>query len=640
MASDGLRVGLAIPFFPLAKAWARSWGGAWSFGARMWVFSNDDFKSRVLPGVGEALATQPTFQAEGLRDLAVDAWRNADRELFVSRLDAQLIPLEAGGHLFQSAYDSLVIRALKRLGAVFHGPAKAWEIQAPIDQALATLDEVAGLAEHLIYRHDQHVTLEDMTAPAGLDVGIAVTGAVPAPGVGRLQGIETGSGFITTVVDELARLQVDEALLVRSAEQFGLYDFQVDGVRHLLGATSALLGDDMGLGKSRQAVVAAHLAAGEGRVLIVCPASLRINWEREILAVLPGQLVAQVGEASPMDMTAARWHVCTYERLGRLVRDNTWRYVVMVVDEAHYLKEHDVNRTRNAFLMSQRIERRFLLTGTPVLNREGEIHTLLRISGHPVGLLPLPDFSRLYTGSQEARRRLGEQVASWMLRRKKDVLKNLPGKTYEVVYCEPPHGMERYRRILADPTMPALPKITALRQCLESLKIDYILERIRNLDQDDKVLVFCEYVATVDELVATLTAEGIGCVSLTGSDSTGKRQAAVDRFQGEAVARVFIGTSGAAGVGITLTAANVVMFAGLPWTPALKRQAEDRAWRNGQKRPVTVIIPLVPKTIDEDLYRLLEAKTGIENELIDASQDERAMMNAVMRSASAPAAIS
>ncbi|MDD5366635.1 MAG: C-terminal helicase domain-containing protein [Gallionellaceae bacterium] len=90
-------------------------------------------------------------------------------------------------------------------------------------------------------------------------------------------------------------------------------------------------------------------------------------------------------------------------------------------------------------------------------------------------------------------------------------------------------------------------------------------------------------------------------------------------------------------MGITLTAANVVVFAGLPWTPALKRQAEDRAWRNGQKWPVTVIIPLVLKSIDEDLNRLLEAKTGIENELIDASQDERAMMNAVMRNASAPA---
>ena len=89
------------------------------------------------------------------------------------------------------------------------------------------------------------------------------------------------------------------------------------------------------------------------------------------------------------------------------------------------------------------------------------------------------------------------------------------------------------------------------------------------------MLVFCEYVATVDELVATLTAEGIGCVSLTGSDSTGKRQAAVDRFQGEAAARVFIGTSGAAGVGITLTAANVVMFAGLPWTPLWGQQLLD-----------------------------------------------------------------
>lgn len=87
-------------------------------------------------------------------------------------------------------------------------------------------------------------------------------------------------------------------------------------MRHLLGATGGLLADDMGLGKSRQAVVAAHLAAGEGRILIVCPASLRINWLREILAVLPGHRVAQVGEASPFELTAARWHVCTYERLG------------------------------------------------------------------------------------------------------------------------------------------------------------------------------------------------------------------------------------------------------------------------------------------------------------------------------------
>jgi SNF2 family DNA or RNA helicase len=74
----------------------------------------------------------------------------------------------------------------------------------------------------------------------------------------------------------------------------------------------------------------------------------------------------------------------------------------------------------------------------------------------------------------------------------------------------------------------------------------------------------------------------------------------------------------------------------LPWTPALKRQAEDRAWRNGQKRPVTVVIPLVPKTIDEDLFRLLDAKTDIENDLIDASQDERAYMASVAAGLVAP----
>ena len=96
-----------------------------------------------------------------------------------------------------------------------------------------------------------------------------------------------------------------------------------------------------------------------------------------------------------------------------------------------------------------------------------------------------------------------------------------------------------------------------------------------------------------------------------------KRQAALDAFQGDPVIKVFIGTTSAAGVGITLTAANYVLFVSQPWTPAVMRQAEDRAYRNGQTRDVIVIVPIVPDTIDQDIMRLLDSKTALEEDTVE-----------------------
>jgi SNF2 family DNA or RNA helicase len=128
--------------------------------------------------------------------------------------------------------------------------------------------------------------------------------------------------------------------------------------------------------------------------------------------------------------------------------------------------------------------------------------------------------------------------------------------------------------------------------------------------------------STVEALKETLAALGIAAVSLVGSDAGPKRQKAVDAFQQDASVRVFIGTTSAAGVGITLTAANYVVFASLPWTPALKRQAEDRAYRLGQKRDVFVIVPIVPNTIDEQVHQLLDSKAGLEQDVVEAVRAE------------------
>ena len=108
----------------------------------------------------------------------------------------------------------------------------------------------------------------------------------------------------------------------------------------------------------------------------------------------------------------------------------------------------------------------------------------------------------------------------------------------------------------------------------------------------------------------------------------GKRQAAVDRFQQDPACRVFIGSTSAR-VGITLTAANYVTFASLPWTPGIQRQAEDRAYRNGQRRDVTVLLPIIAGTIDEQILALLESKTELEQDVVESAV--RARLSAGMR---------
>lgn len=171
---------------------------------------------------------------------------------------------------------------------------------------------------------------------------------------------------------------------------------------------------------------------------------------------------------------------------------------------------------------------------------------------------------------------------------------------------------------MKDMTLQSMPKITKLRQHLESLKVGFIVESIECLAQDAKAIVFCEYMDTVEALRESFKAAGIGCVSLVGSDAPKKRMKAIDEFQGDPNIRVFIGTTMAAGVGITLTAANYVFFASLPWTPALKRQAEDRAYRSGQRRDVFVIIPVVAGTIDEQVFALLGTKKEIEDDIVES----------------------
>ena len=621
--SDGLRIGLSLAYVDGAsKELGALLEATWCAPRRMWVVEACA-PSRLARALQKAYqAHAAVFDLESIEAALQAGLQQLQADYFAQILDVQIFPLAGSGMAISSLYDRPIVRVMRELGGRFHKYAQAWEVHRTVQEIICALREDAGVAHDFVFVHERPVVLEDLVAAPKSSTPITVPAASPPRGPGASEEEDAGTGFLSTIVDPLSMLPVDEELLARTAREAALRDYQTVGVRFLLQRSSCLLGDDMGLGKSRQSVVAGRLAAGfapDDRVLILCPASLRINWEREIRAVFPHAIIGMVGEDRIAALYGCQWVIANYEKLGGLVRETGLSFQVMMIDEAHYLKEHEAGRTRNAFIMAERIPRRYLITGTPLLNREIELHTLLRLSGHELGMLPLAEFRERFSGGKAQRGLLASELSNWMLRRRKDVLKDLGQKTRQVRYVSPPEGLGAYQAILNDMSLMVMPKIVKLRQTLEALKFDFVIETIQCLAPDDKIIVFAEYMATVDALKRVLGSYGIGCVSLVGSDPGPKRQKAVDAFQNDPSIRVFIGTTSAAGVGITLTAANYVLFCSLPWTPALMRQAEDRAYRLGQKRDVIVLVPIIPDTMDEQVWALLQAKTELEQDVVEAA---------------------
>lgn len=615
--SDGRRLGMATAPIDNAAQVFKPLAGYWFAPRRMWVFPQPRDTEQFCASIAQAWQ-HLRLDWDDLPAMVSAAVASPQADYFAELLDLQVFPLEQGGFAVSGLYDPWFVGAMRDCGGRFHRFASAWEVKRNAVDVLDALQGI-GINSVFVFVHEQTMQLEELGSKPKSEVPINVPAAAPKWGAGASDADDTptGSGFLSSFAQPLQHIAVDEGLLAEAAIAHGLMDHQPAGVRHLLARSSALLADDMGLGKTRQAVVASRLAAGEGRILIVCPASLRINWEREIHTVYPDDIVGMLGEDRMATLRGCRWVISGYERLCGLVREVDLQFAVMTIDEAHYLKEHQTGRTRNAFVMAERIPRRFLLTGTPILSREIEMHTLLRLSGHPLGLMPLADFRKRYAGGEAQRVALAEAVSDWMLRRSKKVLKGLGSKTHQVRYISPREGLEPYNAIMRDMRLTVMPKITKLRQTLEALKCEAVVDTVLGLQPEDKMIVFCEYMASVDFLREAFQNAGIGYVSLVGSDNGSSRQRAVDAFQSDPAVRVFIGTTSAAGVGITLTAANYVLFASLPWTNALKRQAEDRAYRNGQKRDVFVILLIVPGTIDEQIVALLDSKEEIESDVVD-----------------------
>ena len=406
-----------------------------------------------------------------------------------------------------------------------------------------------------------------------------------------------------------------------------LRPYQIEGVQKLIDFDrDARLADEPGLGKTIQV---AHYVnrTNPFSVLVVCPASLRTNWQRELSEWLTAPVVLDV---------------YSYEGITKLPND--FVYDLAVFDEAHYMKNPAAARTKAGLAVTA--ARRLFLTGTPIVNKPMDMYPILKslglsmsksgfgkrfCNGHLVCVKQRPfrkyawDFSGA-SNTEELHKLLVENVM--VRRRKADVLTELPAKTRQVIEIDAPHGdntelckalTAKYgsltaaaKNLVDDGAPVGFAGLASYRLEQAKRKLPFVLNYVENLlEENDKVVVFAYH----REIIETIHAHFPESVLLYGGMSDREKDASVQAFQ-NGNAKLFIGQITAAGTGITLTASSTVVFAELDWVPGNVIQAEDRCHRMGQKDNVLVIHLVLRDSLDSRIVKALVRKQQIIEEVI------------------------
>jgi len=418
-------------------------------------------------------------------------------------------------------------------------------------------------------------------------------------------------------------------------------EHQKVAIEKLLANDKFILADDMGLGKTTAAVIAS-IETGAKKVLIVCPASLKINWDREIKNYTDRKVLIVEGRkwGSTFDYYIINYDILkNYHTTEKSEDSDDFKLLVnekfdlAIVDEAHYVSNSTANRTRLLNDVLETIPKVWLLTGTPMTSRPINYFNLLKIVDSPL-TLNWQSYVRRYckgyqftvgnrkvwnTSGASNLDELRERTKSYVLRRMKTDILDLPEKIVTPVFVELSSKMydeelEEFTRISNDKKdnetiSVTLNRLMKIRQLIAYEKIPYTCEIIdKCLDQGKKVIVFTNFTMSLDMLHEKYKKNS---VILNGSMSKEKKQDAVDRFQNENKVKIFISNIVAGGVGITLTEGEVVIMNDLSFVPAHHSQAEDRAYRYGQKNSVLVYYPIFENTVEKIIYNILQKKKGI-----------------------------
>ena len=420
----------------------------------------------------------------------------------------------------------------------------------------------------------------------------------------------------------------------------GLYPHQVSGVAFLLGRRRSILADDMGLGKTRQSALAMVAAAPRGPYLVVCPASVKHSWARELRTALAEARVRVVGAEGPPVAGYRGWVIVNYDLLGRDVDALlALGCTGLVFDEGHYLKNH---RSRRSLLARRLVAEAaaepvvHVLTGTPLTNRPRDLFPLLQLVRHPLGRSFLAfakrycdgrknDYGYWQTGGASNVAELSAQLQGIMLRRTKEAVLDLPAKQRAWVEVDVDASVRDALNDAAARFFTAarterggrlgIALFSGARRRLAVAKVPHTLDFVRGaVAQGEKVVLFSCFTHATRRFAR---AFGDLAVTVTGEVPTAQRQARVDRFQEDDSVRVFIGQIHAAGVGISLTAARQVVFNDLDWVPANHWQAEDRTHRIGQRGTVNVTYMVARQSLEAFVRQVLEAKARLVDDVVE-----------------------
>lgn len=598
--------------------------------------------------------------------------------------------VSTNGHVFsiRCEYDEQLIEEIKQIKGV------AWNMQASVWVApLSSRDEVGKLISN--YKFSASQELNEMnqstqslpsekvisisksgrlifTFPYDQDVVAAVKNipgrlwdvkkrvwttppVLAAVEIADTYGFEINQALRSALLTSAAR---EAELLEQSASTTAdvsiptlcgtLMPYQKAGVAYASSVGRCLVADQMGLGKTVEAIATLELREAFPAI-VVCPASLKENWRREINKWIPHRTVNIV--SGKTDIVACDVNVVNYDILYKFVEPiQHLSPNGLILDESHYVKTGTSKRTQAAKQIAAFVPSSgsvLLLSGTPVTNRPSELVSQLEIMGMLSRFGGKWAFLKRYTAARhngfgwdtsgasnliELNTKLRQNC--YIRRTKDEVLKELPEKSRNIVHLEPGgSGFKEYRAAEDDlvsflrsngfkskDSNEHMARTQVLKRLAAWSKMDAVEEWIDSFLEscDRKLVVFAHNVDVVDHL-----SNKYGGLRVSGRDSMEERQHAVDSFQNDKAARVIILNLQAGGVGITLTSGSDVVFVQMGWTPAEHDQAEDRCHRIGQKNHVQAWYLLASGTIDEDIYDLVDSKRSIVDAVTEGDEVEQ-----------------
>jgi len=447
-----------------------------------------------------------------------------------------------------------------------------------------------------------------------------------------------------------------------------LYPYQAEGALFAVRAGRVLIGDDMGLGKTIQAIAAAEILArhfGVTKVLVICPTSLKYQWQNEITR-FSGRDKKAIrvisGGRAPRQKDYALDDFCKITNYEKLQPDLDliagWAPELVIVDEAQRVKNWNTIAARAL----KRIDSAYaiVLTGTPLENKLEELISIVQfVDQHRLG--PTWKLLHEHQVKDEAGRvtgyagleKIGQTLAPIMIRRRKsEVLQQLPRRTDQNLLVPMTEMQTAYHRenaevvarivqrwrktrFLSDKDQRRL--TCALQNMRMSCNSTYLLDHETDhgmkadelaalldgllADAEAKVVVFSQWTRTHDIVIRRLEARRIGYVSFHGGVPSDKRPALVERFRDDPDCRVFLSTD-VGGTGLNLQHASTVVNMDLPWNPAVLEQRIARVHRMGQKRPVQVINFIAKGTIEEGMLSVLAFKRSLSEGILDLGKSE------------------